>query len=215
MLERYPEEEDWYRVRFSDEVHFGYGPEGQLRIIRKPGTRYRQDCIQHSDPPAEKDFKRLHAWAAVGWNFKSELIFCNVPTNTNGKMSMEIYINTILDPVVKPWIEQGDDFVMEEDGDSGHGARSKNNPVVKWKKQHGLESYYNCASSPDLSPIENCWQIPKRHISKYLHWDDTTMKDLAREGWAKMSQHFINERIKTMPDRFRAVISGGGVMTGY
>lgn len=30
MLDRYPQPEDWYRVRFSDEAHFGYGPEGQL-----------------------------------------------------------------------------------------------------------------------------------------------------------------------------------------
>ena len=52
-------------------------------------------------------------------------------------------------------------------------------------------------------------------MSKYPHWDDTTMKALAREGWAKVSQHFINERIKTMPDRFRAVIRGGGVATGF
>ena len=50
MLFKYPEPEQWDRVRFSDEVHFGYGPEGQLRIIRQPGTRYRQDCIQHSAP---------------------------------------------------------------------------------------------------------------------------------------------------------------------
>lgn len=33
MLTKYPNPEDWNRVRFSDEVHFGYGPEGQLRII--------------------------------------------------------------------------------------------------------------------------------------------------------------------------------------
>lgn len=26
MLQRYPNPQDWYRVRFSDEVHFGYGP---------------------------------------------------------------------------------------------------------------------------------------------------------------------------------------------
>ena len=40
-LKKYPKPEDWSRVRFSDEVHFGYGPEGQLRIIRQPDTRYR------------------------------------------------------------------------------------------------------------------------------------------------------------------------------
>lgn len=25
MLQRYPNPQDWYRVRISDEVHFGYG----------------------------------------------------------------------------------------------------------------------------------------------------------------------------------------------
>lgn len=33
MLERYPEPHDWDHVRFSDEVHFGYGPQGKLMII--------------------------------------------------------------------------------------------------------------------------------------------------------------------------------------
>ena len=62
MFNRYSQPEDWYRVRFSDEVHFGYGLEGQLRIIRKPGTRKRPDCIQHRPPlPKEdKDRKRTH-----------------------------------------------------------------------------------------------------------------------------------------------------------
>lgn len=29
MKGRYPRPEDWYRVRFSDEVHFGYGPQAK------------------------------------------------------------------------------------------------------------------------------------------------------------------------------------------
>ena len=37
MKERYLRPEDWYRVRFSDEVHCGYGLQGKLRIICKPG----------------------------------------------------------------------------------------------------------------------------------------------------------------------------------
>ena len=37
VLERYPEPENWDRVRFSNEVHFGWGPQHQLRIVQKPG----------------------------------------------------------------------------------------------------------------------------------------------------------------------------------
>lgn len=62
MINRYPQPKDWYQVRFSDEVHFSYGPEGQLRIIQKPGTWKRPDCIQHWPPPPkeDKDQKRMH-----------------------------------------------------------------------------------------------------------------------------------------------------------
>ena len=54
MKERYPKPEDWCRVRFSDEVHFGYDPQGKLRIIRKLGERYCPDCIQEEKEPEEK-----------------------------------------------------------------------------------------------------------------------------------------------------------------
>ncbi len=33
MLQRYHNSQDWYRVRFSDKVHFGYGPQDKLHII--------------------------------------------------------------------------------------------------------------------------------------------------------------------------------------
>ncbi len=41
MLSKYSKRENWFRVRFSDEVHFDYESERQLHIIRKSGTRYR------------------------------------------------------------------------------------------------------------------------------------------------------------------------------
>jgi hypothetical protein len=104
MLERYPRPKDWHHVRFSDEVHFGWGPQGKILIIRKPGMRYCQDCIQEEAQPAEKDRKRFHCWAAIGYNFKSLIHFYNVPGNTNGKMSQRIYIDSILEPIVKPWL---------------------------------------------------------------------------------------------------------------
>ena len=215
MLNKYPRSEDWHRVRFSDEIHFGYGPEGQLRIIRKPGTRYRWDCIQHRDAPPEKDRKRKHCWAAVGYNFKSDIYFYDVPSNSNGKMTHQVYIDAILDPVVKPWLERGDDFVLEEDGDSGHGTGKRRNAVKKWKLDHDLEHYFNCSSSPDLAPIENCWQPAKQHVRKFPHWDDASLEQLIREGWARVSQEFINERVLSMPKRLKEVKDAKGAMTGY
>lgn len=214
MLNRYPESKDWYRVRFSDEVHFGWGPQGRIYITRQPGERYCQDCIQEAPEPDAKDLKRHHCWAAVGHDFKSNIHFYDVPGNVNGKMSQRVYIDQILEPIVRPWIETHHDFVLEEDGDSGHGP-GKSNIVRTWKESHGLEHFFNCSSSPDLSPIENCWHRPKQELRKYSHWDDTTTKGLIYDGWAQVSQAFINEKIDEMPSRLKAVLEGDGKMTGY
>jgi len=49
MLEKYPNPEDWDRVRFSDKVHFSFGPQGRFYILRKPGERNCPDCIQEQE----------------------------------------------------------------------------------------------------------------------------------------------------------------------
>jgi hypothetical protein len=215
MLERYPKPEDWYTIRFSDEVHWGIGPQGKLYIIRKPGERYCSDCIQEQDNrDTEKDQKRLHSWAAVGWEFKSPLYFYNIASNQNGKMTQDAYINQILNPIVLPWLKRGDNFILEEDNDSGHGP-GRSNPVRTWKNTYGLQTYFNCHDSPDLSVIENCWQPPKQYLKKFPHFDEQDTRELALEGWDLIQQQFINDRVRSMPERLQAVIDMEGRMTGY
>ena len=109
-----------------------------MRIIRKPGERYCVDCIQHTlSREEEKNNVRLHSWAAIGHGFKSDLYFYRVGSNKNGKMSLQVYKNQILEPIVKPWLERGDDFILEEDNDSGHGTGPKN-IVRAWKEKNRL-----------------------------------------------------------------------------
>ncbi len=126
IKEKYPKPEDWYRVRFSDEVHFGYGLQGKLCIIRKSGEQYCPDCIQEEKESEEKDKKRHHYWATVGHDFQSDIYFYEVPGNTNGKMSQRVYIDQILQLIVKPWIKAYHDYVLEEDSDLGHGLGKSN-----------------------------------------------------------------------------------------
>ena len=130
-------------------------------------------------------------------------------------MSQRIYIDQILEPIVKPWLVSGQEFVLEEDGDSGHGPGRGNNIVKTWKRDNNLNHYFNCSASPDLSPIENCWQPPKQYLHKYPHWDDSTTKGLIYEGWAQVSQEFINCHIISMPQRLRDVIAQEGRNTDW
>jgi len=110
-------------------------------------------------------------------------------------------------------ITSGADFVLEEDGDSSHGPRNNGNIVRKWKEQQGLEFYFNCVQSPDLAPIENCWQPTKQHTRQHAHWDEETLKELVIEGWKQIEQRWINRRINSMVKRLKEVRDRNGELS--
>lgn len=62
--------------------------------------------------------------------------------------------------MVGEWFRKGEDFVLEEDGDSSYGT-GKKNIVRDWKERYNLEHYFNCSNSPDFVPIEKCWMVLK------------------------------------------------------
>lgn len=213
FLQYRPTPTDWHIVRFSDEVHWAIGPEGAKYITRKPGERYCSDCTQQKEEKGrEKETRKIHAWAAVGYNFKSDLAFYQVQ---NGKLSMQTYINNILEPVVKTWINKGYSFVLEEDNDPSHGT-GKTNPVRTWKENNGLKYYFNCHGSPDLSIIGDCWQLPKQYAKKFPYWDEgKETTTLAREAWSLINQDFINDSVESMPERLKNCIDMEGHMPDY
>ena len=71
--------DDWRRVRFSDETHFGWvlskSKLPRSYVSRQPGQREDIDCVAERPPPADTVKEhRVHCWAAVGHNFKSPLV---------------------------------------------------------------------------------------------------------------------------------------------
>jgi hypothetical protein len=127
-------------VRFSDEVHCSVVPQGKLRIIRRPGERYCANCIQEQlNRDDEREWESSHIWAAVGYDFKSDLTFYNTPGNRNGKLSLAVYRDQILELGAGSWLRGSNmsDFVLEEDNDSGHGGGSSTNIVANWKRKNG------------------------------------------------------------------------------
>ena len=209
--------EQWKCVRFSDETHFFLGPKRKLQIIRKAGERFRCDCVQRNSEPSKSEkaeIPKYHAWAAVGYNFKSKLILYNA-SNNNGKMTQKIYLEQIL-PEVQSWIDRGDDFILEEDRDSAHTGKL----VQKKKKEMGLRFYLNAPSSPDMSPVENIWRVEKQGIKET---DRTKMDDAYKrsilDNWASISLDTINNYIlgekKGMRARLQALAANGGGQTQF
>lgn len=129
-------------------------------------------------------------------------------------MTLQVYRDEILKGIVNPWIERGDDFVLEEECESSHGT-GPHNIIWTYKQQIGLKSYFNCPNSPDLSPIENCWQPPKQFLQRFPHWDTFETCDLIQEGWDNVSQHYINSLTRSLPQRLKRCIDMDGQLTDY
>lgn len=209
--------QDWMFVRFSGEVHFGLSPQGRLRIIRKPGERLCVDCMdmQKIDEPVDKDEKKFHAWALVGWNYKSPLYWYETK-DPYGRMVQQDYLDHILNPIIKPMLERGENFVLEEDQDRAHGPDNNNNRIQKWKDQHFMRYYINAPKSPDLNAIENAFFPLQQFLANTENWDEETFKTRAQEIWAnRVSFEYINRQIETMEARIREVLDRDGRMIGH
>ena len=151
----------------------------------------------------------MHAWGALGFDFKSHLQFYNVG-NSNRAIKMTKYIE-ILEQEVTTWPSWA---ILEEDGCSGHGPH-KNSIVTKWKKDHHVKYYFNAPYSPDLAPIKNGWQAPKAYLRKFEHWTEEMVVEVALEGWHALSKKKINKWCESMPDRLQDVIRLKGQMTAW
>lgn len=231
MLDAYPQVHDWRVVRFSIELHFGFGLDGKVRLLPRPGEKFCPGCGQLPEANWPRDVKRLHAWAAAGYGFKSDLVFYEESTSPScpGTMSMADYQDKVLEKTVKPWLQalkpwvrdEGapTTFVLEEDAEAyAHGGLSKVNPVQQWKEAAGLRHFFNCGDSPDLSPLDSLWPPRKQwqREEPLRDWDDETLRQAAREAWAGLlPQERINVWVEFMPQRLRQVIGSDGKMVPW
>ena len=65
-------------------------------------------------------------------------------------MTQKDYIQQILEPIVLPWIERGDQFVLEEDGDSGHGP-SQAFQAKRYRTSHSMFGCIPCLRGKEKS----------------------------------------------------------------
>ncbi|KAF2403248.1 hypothetical protein EJ06DRAFT_506611 [Trichodelitschia bisporula] len=212
MLFLRPRPSDWHFVLFSDEVHFALGPQRKLRIIPRPGERECADCTQDFSE-LKKGEKRLHAWVIIGIDFK-HMVFYDAPRNSNGKMTQKVYMQHFL-PVAEEAIqklrsERGYNYVLEEDGDASHVGHAS----TKWKETHGLQTYSNPLKSPDLAPIEHCFQPMRHYFSSRPQSNHDMCKTTIWEAFQSVNFALINRWIESMPARLQEVVDRQGNITG-
>ena len=56
----------------------------------------------------------------IEWNYKSKLIFFEVSSNSNKKMSQKIYIDEILKSIIKSVFQKRKELILEKNDDSNY-----------------------------------------------------------------------------------------------
>ena len=58
-------------------------------------------------PLEEEEKFNAYFWAAISYNFKSDLYEYRISTNNNGKMSAYGYRDWILNRLIRKWLDEG------------------------------------------------------------------------------------------------------------
>ena len=91
-------------------------------------------------------------------------------------MTQKFYKDFVIKGIIKPMLDAGEDFILEEDRDSSHGPAENQNLVQRYKDEISLRYYLNPPSSPDISVCEKSFQPLKHFLSNTGHWDKKTLK---------------------------------------
>ena len=108
-------------MSWSDESTFETGKRGKIWVTRRPEEKNCQDCIQSVYRSGRVS---VMVWAAIGWDWKSELVFLERKEGKKGICSTA-YTEQVLGAIIGPHyaslsLEEQEKFIFMEDGAKVH-----------------------------------------------------------------------------------------------
>ena len=188
------------QVRFSDEKRFLLYHDGPVRVWRRRGDRYKQDCTRGT----VKNRKGLMAWLVIAADGRSRLVRCPDRMDSTGYQMTVLRPNTAFLTAHRA--------VFQQDGASCHTSKS----TLRFLKNQKIEVLKEWpAMSPDLNLVEHCWAWLAKQVSgQSFGTTDDLWAALERE-WARLPPTFIPALYGSMVRRLTAVQVAKGGATKY
>ena len=194
----------WRRVLFSDESRFNlYHADGRRRVWRRVGERFSDVAV---DRRVAHGGGGVMVWAGIAHGQRTQLYFIE------GNMNAQRYRDEILIPIVVPFAHLHD-VIFQQDNARPHVARvcmqlleDEHMPVLQWP-----------AFSPDMSPIENLWDILDRSVRQRLQVPRNIrqLREALAEEWNNIPQATIDHLIMSVRRRCTALVGANGGHTRY
>ena len=199
------DEEFWNRVLFTDETKVNlFGNDSRGKVWRKKNTALD---VNNLTPTVKHGGGSVMVWGAIAASGVGRMVFID------GVMDQHQY-KRILEDNLKDSVDGlglGQSWIFQQDNDPKHTARS----VKEWLLYHAPRQLNSPPQSPDLNPIEHCWDILKRKVAtKHVRSRDE-LKIALEEAWKEISPDETRNLVRSMPRRLQAVIDAKGGPTKY
>jgi len=130
-------------------------------------------------------------------------------------MTMKYYSERILPQYIQALkglrIDVGIEPIFQQDNDSSHGTRGQEESIIlKQLREAQIEVLLHPPNSPDLSPIEACWNILKNRIRQFRFSSVEQLKNALQREWKKITINQVRKRIMEMPSRCQTLLKTGG-----
>ncbi|KAL0936848.1 uncharacterized protein CTRU02_209064 [Colletotrichum truncatum] len=204
--------QQWRSVLWSDETWIMGGYYKKQYVTRRHGEEWDPTCIIERH-------QRKQGWMFWGCFAGDEKGPGLLWEKDWGTISAATYQQHTV-PLIDMWINicrrtRGQDLILMQDGAPSHSAAS----TLAEFQRRGVRVLPWPPYSPDLNPIEACWNKMKNYIEdKYGLIEKPSWEQLrawVMEAWNALPEGYLWDQLATMPDRCRAVIEANGMHIKY
>ena len=202
---------DWNTVAFSDECIICTSDHG-IRWVRRPrNARWEEKYIAEDTRGSRTS---ISVWGIVSSRGLGPL------KKVEGRMNSEQYCRRIIQYTVKPYLRDNPDLIFQQDNATIHRSRY----TTEYIQQNQIPVLAGWpAKSPDLSLIENVWNLLKRELEGKIH--NLVGRDKKGQLYEKVSEAWtalqnrgadvVQNLYESMPRRIQWVIDKDGGPTPY
>jgi DDE superfamily endonuclease len=225
-------EEEWLNmpILWTDETWATYGNHKMAKVTRRPNERLHPDCVQHryQRPQGwmfwgstfgtrkgpgfvwEKEWGNITAanYQVCGKSFRTSIRRC-LEVAKDADTSQQHTLPHVLE-FIQAEAQAGRLVYFQQDNAPAHKAKS----TQEFLRSHDVQVIKWPARSPDLNPIEHCWNWVKDYLQKKYGNEKCTkaqLKERVLEAWQMaVTPERLERLMRGMKKRMAELVAAGG-----